>query len=76
MVLFLLLAGEGGAERWMRAGLYGPNEVKRTAGLPSPSLSHPQKGLHGPRLGGLGCHDAREIKLTDLHFRIKRLQMR
>jgi len=40
------------------------------------SLSHPQKGLHGPRLGGLACHDAREIKLTDLHFRIKRLQMR
>jgi len=23
-----------------------------------------------PRLGGLGCHDAREIKLADLHFRI------
>ena len=23
-----------------------------------------------PRLGGLGCHDAREIKLGDLHFRI------
>src|SRR5271166_4184824 len=23
-----------------------------------------------PRLGGLGCHDARETKLGDLHFRI------
>jgi len=23
-----------------------------------------------PRRGGLGCHDAREIKLGDLHFRI------
>jgi Plasmid pRiA4b ORF-3-like protein len=23
-----------------------------------------------PRLGGLGCHDAREIKLRNLHFRI------
>jgi Plasmid pRiA4b ORF-3-like protein len=23
-----------------------------------------------PRLGGLGCHDARKIKLADLHFRI------
>ena len=23
-----------------------------------------------PRVGGLGCHDAREIKLADLHFRI------
>src|SRR5260370_14283669 len=23
-----------------------------------------------PRLGGVACHDAREIKLTDLHFRI------
>jgi hypothetical protein len=23
-----------------------------------------------PRLGGLGCHDARKIKLGDLHFRI------
>jgi len=23
-----------------------------------------------PRLSGLGCHDAREIKLGDLHFRI------
>jgi len=23
-----------------------------------------------PRLGGLGCHDAREIKLAELHFRI------
>jgi hypothetical protein len=23
-----------------------------------------------PRLGGLGCHDAREIKLGDLHFRM------
>ena len=23
-----------------------------------------------PRLGGLACHDARKIKLADLHFRI------
>ena len=23
-----------------------------------------------PRRGGLGCHDARQIKLADLHFRI------
>ena len=23
-----------------------------------------------PRPGGLGCHDARQIKLADLHFRI------
>jgi hypothetical protein len=23
-----------------------------------------------PRLGGLGCHDARKIQLADLHFRI------
>jgi hypothetical protein len=23
-----------------------------------------------PRLGGLGCHDARKIKLADLHFRV------
>jgi hypothetical protein len=24
-----------------------------------------------PRLGGLGCHDARKSKLAELHFRIK-----
>jgi hypothetical protein len=23
-----------------------------------------------PRLGGLGCHDARKIRLADLHFRV------
>src|SRR5271165_7125766 len=42
----------------------------RLDGLPSPSLSHPQEDYAVPRLGGLGCHDAREIKLADLHFRI------
>ena len=28
------------------------------------------KRLHHARLGGLGCHDTRKIKLADLHFRI------
>ena len=33
----------------------------------APQTPYPQKGL---RRGGLGCHDARQIKLGQLRFRI------